>query len=120
MYKTLLNFRVSVFCRFVFTGIFLAILSSVVFPAMSHAQGTGFGVTLKAGTPGIGGDLTMGWHPKFNARLGLNVFWYGLEDSETDEEGVTTEFQADLKWLTVPLLLDWHPWESGVRFSLGP
>jgi hypothetical protein len=49
----------------------------------------------------------------------VNVFWFSLTESETDDEDVTTELQADLTWLTVPALLDWHPWESGVRFSLG-
>ena len=87
-----------------------------MFPATSFAQ---FGATFKVGTPGIGGDLTLGLHPKLNARLGVNVFWFSLTESETDDEDVTTELQADLMWLTVPALLDWHPWENGVRFSLG-
>jgi hypothetical protein len=78
-----------------------------------------FGLTAKVGTSGFGGDFTVGWHPKFNTRLGFNTFWYGLQDSETDEEGETSEIQADLKWLTIPVLLDWHPWESSLRISLG-
>lgn len=102
----------------------LTILSSVVFPAMSPAQQpaatpAAFGVTVKAGTLGFGSDLTVGWSPKFNTRLGFNIFWYGLEESETDEEGVTEKIQADLELFTIPMLLDWHPWESDFRLSLG-
>lgn len=108
-------------CR-VFVYILLITFSIAMLPAMSLAQTAasgGVGVTLKAGTPGVGADVTVGLHPKFNSRAGFNVFWYGLKESDTDEMGVTVELQADLEWLTVPILLDWHPWESGFRFSLG-
>lgn len=114
--QTLSNSRVS--AQAIAWALFFILLQAVL-PASSLAQqGSGFGVTIKAGTPGIGGDLTVGLHPKFNMRGGGNVFWYGLTSSEV-EDGVTVDFQADLRWLTIPVLLDWHPWESGVRFSLG-
>jgi hypothetical protein len=96
------------------------VFSIAVLPAISLGQqAPALGVTLKAGTPGIGGDVTIGLHPKFNTRLGVNAFWYGLSDSETNDEGVTVDLQADLEWLTIPIMLDWHPWESGMRVSLG-
>lgn len=111
------NFRVSLFYPRVWVWALFFTLLSAVWPAMSFAQ---FGATLKAGTPGIGGDLTLGLHPKLNTRVGFNVFWFGLTESETDEEEESVgEIQADLKWLTIPMLLDWHPWESGIRLSFG-
>ncbi len=116
--RTLSNSRVCACSGRVAWALFFAILQAVL-PVSTLAQrGSGFGVTIKAGTLGIGGDLTVGLHSKFNARAGGNVFLYGLTGSEV-EDGVTVEFQADLKWLTIPVLLDWHPWESGARFSLG-
>lgn len=115
-----LNFQIALFCRRVWVWTLFFTLLGAALPAMSLAQqAPALGATLKAGTPGIGGDLTLGLHPKFNTRLGFNVFGLSLASSETNDEGVTEELQADLKWLTIPVFLDWHPWESGMRFSLG-
>lgn len=111
--------RVCSYCGHVIAWALCFVLFSAVLPVSSLAQqGPGFGVTIKAGTPGIGADLTVGLHPKLNTRVGGNVFWYGLTGSEV-EDGVTVDFKADLEWLTIPIMLDWHPWESGVRLSLG-
>lgn len=79
------------------------------------------GATLKAGTLGVGTDVTFGIHEKLNARVNLNYFTYATDmDVSGDEEGSAGgTIKPKLTLLTFGALLDWHPWAQGFRVSAG-
>ena len=77
------------------------------------------GITVKAGTLGAGGDLTIGWTERVNARLGFNAYSYTQKQAESFTDVGDIKFTGELKLQTIAALLDWHPWENGFRFSLG-
>jgi signal peptidase I len=74
------------------------------------------GVSLKAGLPGIGGDVTVGLSETLNLRGGVN--WLSLT-FESDDEEDGDEMSADLDLLSFPILLDWHPAGNNFRISAG-
>ncbi|MEI6970513.1 MAG: hypothetical protein WCL44_03265 [bacterium] len=79
-----------------------------------------YGVSVKVGTLGIGVDVTRDLTDTLNGRLGFNMFSYDYSGTGGGEDGKKAdEISAELRLLSVPLLLDWHPWENGVRFSVG-
>lgn len=72
-------------------------------------------VGAKVGTPGIGGEITVGLNDNFNFRTGVNAFSYEYNGTESD-----VEYDFDLKLLSFPLLVDWHPfYGSGFRLTAG-
>ncbi len=75
------------------------------------------GASLKVGTPGFGGDMTVGISEEINLRTGLNYFSLTIvpEEERDDSENIT----AELRLLTVPLLVDWHPFHGNFRLSAG-
>ncbi len=94
---------------------FVALFVAGILIATCRISMAGGGVTVKAGTLGYGGDVTIGLSSCLNLRGGLNVFSYD-RDEEMDEATVNGE----LDFQTIPVLLDWHPWGSGFRISAGP
>jgi len=83
------------------------------------------GLTLKAGTLGIGADLTVGLFEQLNVRIGGNYFTYTMEDFASgemdDDEGINEieEVDAELNLQSVALLVDLHPWKTPVRITGG-
>lgn len=78
------------------------------------------GLGVKVGTLGPGADLTVGLSEVLNARVGLNKFWYTYNATEeNNDSGASGELSAKLDLQTVPLLLDWHPFNGGFRLSGG-
>ncbi|MFC1497110.1 hypothetical protein ACFLS1_01370 [Verrucomicrobiota bacterium] len=72
------------------------------------------GVTAKVGTLGPGVDLTLNLGSYFNLRGGYNGFTYE-RSMDMDE----AEIDGELILETIPILLDWHPFEGGFRISGG-
>jgi len=73
------------------------------------------GLGMKGGTLGIGGEVTAGITPSFNARVGYNGYTYS---GNTTESHVAYDYKLKLK--SLPILLDWHPFDnSGFRLSGG-
>lgn len=92
--------------------------------AGAYAAGGDAGVTLKAGTPGFGVDVTLGVTEKVNVRLSGNMFSYTYDDYEFDEdEAEIDEFvdkmELSLDLLTAGAFLDWHPSGGTFRLSVG-
>ncbi len=76
----------------------------------------GIGLSLKAGSLGAGGDLTLGLTPNINLRAGVGFFtWtHKLNDGAADQK----EIKVDL--LNFPVTVDWHPITgNGFRISAG-
>ena len=90
----------------------------------SYAASGDTGLTLKAGSPGIGVDLTVGLGEKANLRLSGNAFSYTYDDYEFDEDEeeiaeVVDTVEATLDLLTLGAFLDWHPSGGSFRLSAG-
>jgi hypothetical protein len=75
----------------------------------------GVGVTAKVGTLGYGGDLTLGLGSRVNVRGGYNQM-----DYEGTRHFEDADITGELRWQTIPILLDVHPFGGGFRLSAGP
>lgn len=69
----------------------------------------------KAGSLGLGLELTVGLSPQWNARFGVNGFNYTDDHRRVSQ----IEYDATAKLRTATALLDWHPGGSGFRLSGG-
>ena len=90
----------------------VTILITMTLGAASYADGAG--IAVKAGTLGLGADLTVGLNDQVNARLGVNYLNYDYDGKESD---VDYKFGLDL--FSLSALLDWHPGAGAFRFSGG-
>lgn len=93
---------------------FFGILVFVIFNGTGYADSGNYGVAANIGTLGIGGEITRRISSKFNARLGINGFSYSYSGNESN-----IEYDIDLRLLSVPIFLDWHPFEGNFRISSG-
>ncbi|GMR18789.1 MAG: hypothetical protein BMS9Abin33_1232 [Gammaproteobacteria bacterium] len=71
-------------------------------------------VGARAGTLGLGAELTIPLISRINARLGINSYSY---DYTTSESGIDYDGELDLS--TTSLILDWHPFNGRFRISAG-
>lgn len=69
----------------------------------------------KAGSLGLGLELTAGLSPQVNARLGINGFNY----TDNRRQVSQIEYDATARLRTATALLDWHPGGYGFRLSGG-
>jgi len=69
----------------------------------------------KAGSLGLGLELTVGLSPQLNARLGANGFNYTDDHRQVSQ----IEYDATARLRTATALLDWHPGGHGFRLSGG-
>lgn len=86
----------------------------LILPIQAQAV-VGIGVTAKAGTTGLGGDVTVplisNW---LNLRGGYNI---GSLRPSITEAGI--KYKADLSFESVPILLDLHPFHGNFRVTGG-
>lgn len=92
---------------------------TILFVAMmlwaGSAQAIGLGVTGKAGSLGIGVEVTKSLVPMVNVRGGLNFLDYSFDQSEGGND-----YDFDLKLKSFSVLIDFHPIpERGLRLSGG-
>jgi len=95
------------------------IVSSVMFLILlsSGSAGAAFdewAIGAKAGTLGLGGELTTDIVPQLNVRG--SVQWFGLEVDRGFED---IDYELDLDLLSPLLLLDWYPFGGSFRLSGG-
>jgi hypothetical protein len=98
-------------------GLLAAILLfSLTTPATGQEKpGSGWAVDVKAGTFGIGGDLSRSIVPRaLNLRVGASFFPY---TTDFDEEGIS--YNARLKLSAIPIALDAFPFKNWFRISGG-
>ena len=74
----------------------------------------GVGVSAKAGTLGLGADLTIGLCDYLGIRGTINGLTYNYNEA-FDEANI----DADLQLLTYGAILDWHVFGGGFRISIG-
>jgi hypothetical protein len=88
-----------------------ALVGFVVILGFGSMAQAGVGLTLKAGTTGVGGDVTFKLNDNLNLRAGVSALNTTQDVNEAD---------ADINLLNIPILLDWHPFkDSGFRVSGG-
>lgn len=68
----------------------------------------------KAGTLGVGAELTVGLSRQLNTRLGVNGFEYTERREASD-----IEYDGEASLRTATALLDWHPGGRGFRLTGG-
>lgn len=100
-------------------GIQTAILVAMVALMGQMVFAEGVGLTAKAGTLGMGADLTLGLASRLNARAGINALSYEFDVGGEGEDGDAEEIQSELDWQSIMAVLDWHPWAGGFRLSGG-
>ncbi|MGJ5675970.1 MAG: transposase [Nostochopsis sp.] len=71
---------------------------------LKKRQSSGFALTGKVGTLGIGIEGTAAISPNFNGRLGFNYFNFGVD---VDKNNI--KYDADVELLSMSGLLDWFP-----------
>jgi hypothetical protein len=82
--------------------------------ASSPAQSDGLAATLKAGTLGLGLELSGGPGNYVNARAGVNYFDYDYSD-----EYESIDYNLELELRSIAALLDWHPVGGSFRLTSG-
>ena len=92
--------------------VLLFALGSLAAAAISPGQN--LALAAKAGSTGVGADLTIRVAPSLNVRLGGQAF--SRSETRTEQD---IEYDADLKLVSGQLLLDLHPGGRGFRFSAG-
>jgi hypothetical protein len=78
---------------------------------------TEFGLSAKVGTLGVGADLTVGLSRRFNTRVGFNMANFAISQSDSDDN--SKKIKATIDFMTVPLLLDCHPFKGCFRLTGG-
>lgn len=98
-------------------GLALLLVLILTGPETATAQRAALGV--RAGTPGIGWDFTVGLNERFHARTGASYFGYGrTEGADADDVDLAIEWDARL--FSVSALVDFYPWpRRGIRLSGG-
>jgi hypothetical protein len=82
--------------------------------AAGACSAQGVGLAAKAGSTGVGADLTVGLARSANLRLGAQA--WTRSETRTEQE---IEYDADLKLVSGQILLDVHPGGRGFRISGG-
>ena len=90
----------------------LAVLLCILLAAPVRAE---VAIGAKAGTLGLGAELTVGLSPQVNVRLGANAYNYRDEGREVSD--IVYDAEANLR--TATALLDWHPGGRGFRLTAG-
>lgn len=101
------------FGRYIVPCSFVALL---LLPLTSQAQG--LAASVRAGTPGIGADLTLPLSSALNVRAGGTYFAYGTDGTQ-DLDGTMVGWEGDSDILFLSALADWHPFGNTFRLTGG-
>jgi hypothetical protein len=81
---------------------------------LTAPAGAQVALTAKAGTLGLGAELTVGLSRQLDGRLGLNAFSYSQRG-----EASRIEYDATARLRSATALLDWHPGSRAFRLTGG-
>ena len=99
----------------------LALAALLVAAGPAAAQSVGLSV--RAGTLGLGADLSAAVGPTLNVRATANAFAFGqggvLDGADFEVDGLTLDYDAELGLGSVGLLADWHPLGTTLRVTAG-
>ena len=95
-------------------AILLLIVSVLLSCGAGCSDSGGLAISGKAGTLGLGGELTTGITSNVNARVGLNTL-----DFDYDDEFDNVEYDVGLDFSSFSALVDWYLFDSSFRISGG-
>ena len=88
--------------------------AAAILPAAAKAEDEPMFGAAQVGTLGAGVMLGYDFSPSFSARVAVNYFSYG-----DDESSAGNQYSVDLQLFSLGVLGDWHPFESGFRITAG-
>jgi len=91
-----------------------SIVAGLCLSGMGTASAEGFAVAAKVSTVGLGVEVTTNLLPDVNARIGFNTFNI---DRDATENNINYEIELEMQ--TVTGFIDWHPFATGFRTTLG-
>jgi hypothetical protein len=109
-----MKIQATVWCTVLAAAVWGVAQGTLAAPDPESGSAGGVGVTVKAGTLGLGAEATIGVSDYLGVRLGGNGYNYSASQSE--EEGTV---YGELNLLTYSALLDIHPFGGGFRLSGG-
>ncbi len=95
-------------------GFALAVLSLSMLAASQQASAVSAAGGLRAGTLGLGGEVTFGLTDRLNLRVPFNTFSYNYD---TEEDGI--DYEGDLKLRSFGAQIDVHPFKGSFYLSAG-
>jgi len=90
------------------------VVSVLLFCVAGCADSGGLAIAGKAGTLGLGGELTTGVTSDINARFGLNTLGFDFDDEFED-----VEYDVDMDFSSFSALIDWHVFSGSFRVTAG-
>ncbi len=88
--------------------------TAAIAPAPARAQDGATFASAHAGSLGAGLAAGYDISPSFTARAAVNYFSFG-----TDRSSAGNDYSVDLQLLSLGVLGDWHPFETGFRITAG-
>lgn len=91
------------------------ILCATFIAAVSmSAAAADLGLSVEAGTTGLGVHVVVPVQKQFNARIGASLLNYSYDGSTSN-----VDYDFKLKLKTIDALMDWYPMDSGFRITGG-
>lgn len=78
------------------------------------AQAADLGLSVTAGTTGLGAHVIVPLQKQLDARVGASILNYSYDGSTS-----SVDYDFKLKLKTIDALLDWYPWAGGFRVTSG-
>lgn len=97
----------------------LIVIPFALMSASTAMAAGGLGLTAKIGTLGYGIEATTGLTDTINLRFGYQGISTDFDYDYQTDNGVTANFKNDLDMSNASLLVDWHSFGGGFRFSGG-
>ena len=94
--------------------ILLLVLSVLLSCGAGCADLGGLAIAGKAGTLGLGGELATGITQNVNARIGMNMLGFDVEEEIDD-----VEYDIGLDFSSFSALVDWHVFDGSFRITGG-
>lgn len=89
-------------------------MTAALLSAGAAQADAGLGLGVKAGTLGLGAEITKSFTETINGRVGFNSYKFTTSGKEGD-----VDYDIDMKWQSTALLLDWHPGGGSFRLTAG-
>lgn len=99
---------------FRFVCLITACLYLLFASGITHAYSTPVGLSLSVGSLGTGASVTYNFESHFGVRIAANRYEF---DKKISSQGVSFDSTIELNGLSA--MLDWYPWASGARLSVG-
>lgn len=90
------------------------ILLAVFGLSSTFAHAEGIGASVKAGTLGLGAEVSTQISEKVTTRIGFNTYNYKFTGTQS-----SVDYDINFKLKTLAAIADWYPWAGAFRTSAG-